>query len=368
MLRRHLPLSRFLPWGRVLLCLAACLSPGAWPAQAQYAEMPAGRGAVVAKTSPRFLAAFQKVVARPSLSTVRVRCDGKDIALGTVVDADGWVVTKASELTGPPVVRLPDGRQLAARVVGLHEAHDIALLKVEASDLAPVEWRPSKEVPVGYWAVSVGPGGKAVAAGVVSVGMRNLPAPKGGLSGNPSGGGYLGISLEPSDKEARVSWVVPGGGAARAGLKARDTILAVAGKAVSDTEALLKILRDLKPGDEIEVRVKRDEQELKLKAKLGKRPPDRGEMQNNLGSELSKRRVGFPTVLQHDSVVRPVECGGPLVDLDGKAIGINICRAGRTESYAVPTEVLLPLLRDMRAGRYPPRSAGGTQQAASTSH
>ena len=45
-------------------------------------------------------------------------------------------------------------------------------------------------------------------------------------------------------------------------------------------------------------------------------------------------------ILQHDSVLKPSECGGPLVDLDGKVVGINIARAGRTETYAIPSEVV----------------------------
>jgi serine protease Do len=330
--------------------LGLAVTVGIAPPQAAWAQS-APRG------GPESLGAFREVAARAGRSTVRVRCDGRDVALGTVASADGWILTKASLLTGTPAVRLADGRELEARVVGVHEAHDVALLKVDAAGLRPVRWRPSKEVPVGYWAVSAGPDGRPVAVGVVSVGTRDLPRGKGEYQ-PPPGGGFLGISLDPAEREVKVSQVVPGGGAAKAGLHVNDTILAVSGKAVRDGEALLRLLGSLRPGDEVELRVKRGERELRLRARLGKRPPDRGEFQNSLGSELSKRRTGFPTVLQHDSVIRPRDCGGPVVDLDGRAIGLNICRAGRTESYAVPTEVLLRLLPEMQAGRYPPRRAG----------
>ena len=59
--------------------------------------------------------------------------------------------------------------------------------------------------------------------------------------------------------------------------------------------------------------------------------------------------------MQHDSVLRPRDCGGPIVDLDGKALGINVARAGRTESYAVPSEAILPLLADLRSGKLAPK-------------
>ncbi len=74
-----------------------------------------------------------------------------------------------------------------------------------------------------------------------------------------------------------------------------------------------------------------------------------------MGSELSKRRDGFPVILQHDSVVKPADCGGPLVDLEGHVIGLNIARAGRVESHAVPSETIRPLLEDLMTGKMPPK-------------
>ena len=43
------------------------------------------------RTNPKFVGTFREVVAKPSLSTVRILCDGKDAALGMVVGADGWI-------------------------------------------------------------------------------------------------------------------------------------------------------------------------------------------------------------------------------------------------------------------------------------
>ena len=103
----------------------------------------------------------------------------------------------------------------------------------------------------------------------------------------------------------------------------------------------------------VKLSVKRGEEELEIEAMLG--PTDemdaqinRHEFQNQLGGELSRRRAGFPSVFQHDTVLQPNECGGPVVDLDGRAVGINIARAGRVASYAIPAamvkEVLATLL------------------------
>ncbi len=42
------------------------------------------------------------------------------------------------------------------------------------------------------------------------------------------------------------------------------------------------------------------------------------------------------------------------MDLDGKAVGINIARAGRVETYAVPADAILAVLPALKAGKMPP--------------
>ena len=54
----------------------------------------------------------------------------KPKALGTVVAAEGYILTKASELEDDLSCRLKDGRHLNAEMVGVHEEHDLALLKI----------------------------------------------------------------------------------------------------------------------------------------------------------------------------------------------------------------------------------------------
>src|SRR4029077_19551483 len=88
-----------------------------------------------------------------------------------------------------------------------------------------------------------------------------------------------------------------------------------------------------------------------FKVKLEISPQGGGNPQDKMGSKLSDRRGGFPSILQHDTVVQPQDCGGPVIDLDGKAVGINIARAGRTETYAIPSEAILGLLDDLQSGK-----------------
>src|SRR5262249_24935187 len=102
------------PWARSLPLLAVALTLiHVSPAAAQFP--PRGRSA------SEVLLAFRPVVARPSESTVRVRCNDKDAALGTIVSADGYIITKASLLRGRLACVLKDGKALAARLVGVED-------------------------------------------------------------------------------------------------------------------------------------------------------------------------------------------------------------------------------------------------------
>jgi S1-C subfamily serine protease len=116
---------------------------------------------------------------------------------------------------------------------------------------------------------------------------------------------------------------------------------------------LLDVLREFAPGQTVRLVLLRDQEFVEKELTLGKRPMDfsRAEFQNRLGNQLSEKRSGFPIVLQHDGVIRPQDCGGPLVNLDGQVIGINIARAGRSESYAIPAEVIQKLLPQLIQGK-----------------
>ena len=81
---------------------------------------------------------------------------------------------------------------------------------------------------------------------------------------------------------------------------------------------------------------------------------------NHLGTELSDRAEGFDMAIQHDTVLQPWQCGGPLVNLEGKAIGLNIARAGRVATYALPSSLVRQIISELRSR--PPSAVKGQQQ------
>jgi serine protease Do len=303
--------------------------------------------------SAQIVSLFREVIAKPSQSTVRVKVAGKEAALGTIVSADGWILTKHSELkAGKITCTLPDGNDVEAELIGFDEPFDLAMLKVEAEELTPVVWSESKVSRVGHWVASPGTGNDPVAIGVLSVAARQV---KGSKFVAPTGaaGGYLGVFFDVNFAGVKIEELVANQAAEKAGFKVGDQILAVNGIKVDDTDELRGLLSRTKPGDDATFKIIRDEKPQEIKATLGKNPSDKGgksrsDTQNNMGSKLSERRAGFPVILQHDSVLRPTDCGGPLVNLEGQVLGINIARAGRTETYAIPSESVRPLLEKLK--------------------
>ncbi len=106
---------------------------------------------------------------------------GRGVGSGFIVSADGYVVTNAHVVNGATemLVTLDDRHEYPATLVGMDEATDIALLKVDATDLPVAELGNSDDVKVGQWVLAIGsPFGldHTATQGIVSAVARNLPS------------------------------------------------------------------------------------------------------------------------------------------------------------------------------------------------
>ena len=107
--------------------------------------------------------------------------DSRSLGSGFILSSDGYVMTNAHVVKDADevVVRMTDRRELKAKVVGMDERSDTALLKVEASGLPVVKIGKSSELKVGEWVLAIGtPFGfdHSVTAGIVSAKGRSLPS------------------------------------------------------------------------------------------------------------------------------------------------------------------------------------------------
>ncbi len=105
---------------------------------------------------------------------------------GVIISADGYIVTNnhvvesADEIT----ITLNDNREFTARVIGLDPDTDLALLKIDATDITPIVIGDSDNLKVGEWVLAVGNPfnlTSTVTAGIVSAKARNLGANKNGI-------------------------------------------------------------------------------------------------------------------------------------------------------------------------------------------
>jgi len=96
---------------------------------------------------------------------------------GFIVSPDGFIVTNAHVVEGAEeiTVRLNDKREFKAKVIGVDPRSDVAVVKVDASNLPTVKIGDMSKVRVGEWVIAIGsPFGFAntVTAGIVSAKSR----------------------------------------------------------------------------------------------------------------------------------------------------------------------------------------------------
>jgi serine protease Do len=292
------------------------------------------------KNGETVVSAFEAQRSVIQQSSAVVRDGGNNLVYGTIVSADGYILTKASEIRSisTPTV-LVGSKRYNARVMGVDPVWDVALLKIEASDLVPVIYTTDEDIPQGTWVVANGSTSnlqRRVMAGIISAKPREIPA---------SGGAALGVVLKKVSKHLEIESVNEKGGSREAGLEKGDILLSLDGKKVSKLEELAECLKDKKAGSTVKVGYRRDGKDGEVDVRLVARGEMTDEKSRNdqMSGEVSSRRTGFPRVIQHDILGNNRTMGGPVIDLNGRCVGMNIARADRTQTFAIPADDLQKL-------------------------
>ena len=245
---------------------------------------------------------------------------GHDVVIyGIVLSPDGYIATKASELHSyrDLTIRVGSSKYGQFREIGSDPSTDIAVVKVEAAGLhapGPV----SNDAAMGTLVVSNGSTtrtSRRPQLGTLSAEQRPIP------NGDTA---YLGVVFGTPCTIQEVT---------------KD------GTPVTTLDAVSPILSRKKVGERVTLEVKRKDKRLSYTITLGSRRQALGgnapEDSNDLISGgFSKRRDDFPMVLQHDTPSRYTLMGGPLLNLKGELIGMNIARVNRAENYALPISVV----------------------------
>ena len=194
--------------GCVLTCLAAIACQGASSASSAQSSPSSTMQTTTAVVSGTRQTAITQAVARvaPAVVTVqtevveRVPADvfeqffggrsgtraAAGLGSGFIVRPDGAIVTNAHVVAGATriSVAMRDGTTYPARLVGIDETNDLAVLKIDARNLPVAPLGNSSNLLIGEWAIAIGnPYGfilantePSVTVGVVSGTGRNLAA------------------------------------------------------------------------------------------------------------------------------------------------------------------------------------------------
>jgi serine protease Do len=295
-------------------------------------------------------AAFQALVKPAANATVQILVDGEPAILGTIVAPNGIVLTKRSEVlnsAGQPIGKLtcrtfaPESLIETVTVHAQFPLDDVVFLKIAGGKLAspPAEIH-RYEVPRGTLVTVPIHGQAASEIGVIGT-ERPLK-----IERNP---GILPLALEESPAGVRVEKVLrPGANKAAATVQIGDVITHLNGQATPTLEACNSMMANetITAGDPLVLSLRRDNQALTCIVHA-----DSESLASRIHqyqyAHVSLRRTGFPSVLSHDAMVARANCGGPVVDLQGRIVGINIARIQRCSTLTLPANRILELLAQM---------------------
>ena len=265
------------------------------------------------------------------------------ISLGTLVE-DNLVLTKASSLPTRQRLRGIDyrDREYDLTLVYQDPAFDLAVLEIGPNDLTPMQFQTDKTPELGEVLLCVNAPGQAVVSARSAVGTPD--------SGDPESP-FLGVEMsrfEESDRGVTIAGILPDGAAMAAGLRAGDLIVRVNESEVG--QSLREALQLFRVGDRVQVAIERDGVEMTVPVQLRRRPEYADGLPTPFGNDIveaNERRTGFGPAIRHDALLGPRDVGAPLVDLQGRVIGLQIAHADRSTNWALPAATLRSVLTEI---------------------
>lgn len=257
---------------------------------------------------------------------------GRQLGLITRYDSQGALLCKASDVIkrGPLHVEDAQGREIPVVLAGVDDVSDVGLLRMEdpqqMPDAGPAFGQASFPAE-GSW-VSCLRDLESVKVGVVSGQTRPISKAR----------AMLGILLKPTDERpgAVIEEVIKSGAADRAAFKPEDRILAMNAEPIRDYRQLQSAVRSLRPGTHVLLEYERRGKRERKSVALGDETMTEGQDRNlKMSGPVSSRRAGFEEVFQHDCPVTPESMGGPVVNLEGEIVGMNIARSDRVTTFAL---------------------------------
>lgn len=325
--------------------------------------LPARHPDKFTKRDSDFASSLHSVTDKNHVSVVRLEGPDDEFILGTLVSTNGMVVSKYSVAKEMQLCVFQDGLKWPFRIVGFDEKKDLCLIRVNRRGLTPIKFRSDlgqqsvnarqqgfdavNLIPPssGSLALSVGYRDKIAGFGMVTMGLHDFKIQQPQCADCVD----MGITVSPYPSLTRINGIVypyrkgikvlrvyPRSVGERVGLLVGDLIRTVNGATIFERQILDRETRKIRAGDMMTMKIFRRGNQRELTYKLPKAKKTLHDRWG--GGPYSDRRFGFGPVIVHDSVIAPEDCGGPLVDVQGNVIGINISRSMRVASFAINIE------------------------------
>jgi hypothetical protein len=305
---------------------------------------------------PALQGAFDPAISQARKQVVEVISNSRTVASGFVV-ARGQVLTKASELGSNLSVAFGDGRSGGARVAAVDYLRDLALLEIDIGGTPPlVLSAENNDLRRGTLLSVVTPEGFTPTQGMVAVGTMPVPPTPGALPVNVKNS-ERGVVIT----EEFIKQVVQLDLQSSFPLRIGDVITHVHGSPTPNLEAWNRLFIEWKPsgerpriaGEPVTIRYLRDGKELECTFPLAK-----DLNLHHFGRGSSHRDSGFPkaAVALFDNS-RPEHCGSPVIDSNGRVIGVYIAKSEEIENLVLPVDEVkasLELLTRLAAERKKP--------------
>ena len=316
------------------------------------------------KRDADFAESLHAITDKAIQSVVRLEGPDNSYILGTLVSTNGMIVSKYSAAQKMNRCVFADGQSWPFRIVNFDVKKDLCLIRVNRNGLTPIKFRSDLNhqhqigthqrsfhsvslIPPssGSLTVSVGHHKKVAAFGMVTMGLHDFQIPQPECPDCVD----MGITVSPYPSLTRVNGVVypqrrgikvlrvyPRSAGESLGLLVGDLINTINGVRIAERQVLAQETRKIRAGDVMTMTIYRKGYPRELTYKV---PNAKKTLYDRWGGgPYSDRRFGFGPVIVHDSVLDPQDCGGPLVNVEGQVIGLNIARSMRVASFAINIE------------------------------
>lgn len=328
------------------------------------ALQPVGHPNQFTKRDADFAKSLHAITDEVIKSVVRLEGSDDSYILGTLVSTNGMIVSKYSAAQKMNRCIFSDGQSWPFRIVNFDKKKDLCLIRVNRNGLTPIKFRsdlnrqnqvgtfrrPLNTVSLippssGSLALSVGHLKEVAAFGMVTMGLHDFQIAQPEcpdcidmgitVSPYPSLTRVNGI-VYPNRRGIKVLRVYPRSTGESLGLLVGDLINSINGVKLAERKVFDQETKKVRAGDVMTMTIFRDGYPRELTYKV---PNARKTLYDRWGGgPYSDRRFGFGPVIVHDSVLDPQDCGGPLVDVQGHVLGLNIARSMRVASFAINIE------------------------------